>query len=313
MRNMKAIRIHQYGNGEALKLDEVAIPKPGKDEVQIRVKAAGVNPVDWKIRKGYLNDFLHHEFPLTLGWDVAGVVEEVGSDVSLFRPGDEVFGYTSLARNGHYAELGLAKEDEIARKPEQLDFVQAASLPVAALTAWQALFDAADLREGQKVLIHAAAGGVGCMAVQLARWKGALVYGTASPPNADFLMELGVEKVIDYRSQRFESMVSDLDVVLDGVGGETQDRSWPLLRPGGILVAITNPISENLADKHRVRGVNVTVQPSRIQLEEISRLADEERLRPIVNTTFPLDQAFQAHELSQTQHVRGKIVLIPSG
>src|ERR1700722_10362031 len=251
---MKAIRIHQYGGTEVLAHVEMQRPAPGANEVLIKVKAASVNPVDWKIRDGHMKDFLPLTLPATLGSDVSGTVEEIGTGAARFKRGDEVYASLGL-EGGGYAEYAVAKEAIVAEKPSTLDHVQAASVPVAGLTAWQALFEVAQLRAGQKVLIHGAAGGVGNFAVQFAKGKGAYVIGTASSRNQAFLGELGVNKVVDYQKTRFEDVVRNVDVVLDTMGGDTQERSFQTLKKGGILVSIVQPPSQELAANYGVRAL----------------------------------------------------------
>lgn len=309
MATMKAVRMYAHGGPETLVYEDAPLPEPSADEVLIRVHAASVNPVDWKIRGGYGKDRFKHHLPLILGWDVAGTVEAVGSEVERLKLGDAVYGYTSLFRDGAYAEYMVAKEAEIAIKPASLDFVQAAAVPVAALTAWQAMFDRAGLNANQRVLIHAAAGGVGSMAVQLAKAKGAYVIGTASARNADFLTELGVDEMIDYQATPFETVVHDVDVVFDTIGGDTQARSFSVLRQDGFLVSIVAPPSEETAAQYRVRSAMVGVQPNAAQLSEISALIDSGKVKPYVETVLPLSEARQAHEMSQSGRTRGKIVL----
>jgi NADPH:quinone reductase-like Zn-dependent oxidoreductase len=309
METMKAVRIHTYGGPEVLKYEESPRPKPGAGEVLIQVQAAGVNPVDWKIREGYLKEYLPHSLPLILGWDVAGVVEAAGPGVARLKKGDEVYSRPDLSRNGAYAEYLVVRESEVALKPKAIDHIHAAAIPLAALTAWQSLFDSAGLSAGQKVLIHAAAGGVGSFAVQLAKWKGAQVIGTASGRNREFLHELGADEAIDYQSTRFEDVVHDVDVVFDTIGGETQKHSWKVLKKGGILVSIIDLPSPEEATAHGVRQAFVFVQPNAAQLDEIAKLVDSGKLRPIVETVLPLSEARRAHELSQAGHTRGKIVL----
>jgi NADPH:quinone reductase-like Zn-dependent oxidoreductase len=236
---------------------------------------------------------------------VAGVVESVGADVKRLKPGDAVYGYISLRREGSYAEFVAAKESEVTLKPFPLDFVQAAAIPVGALTAWQAIFDIAHLAPGQKILIHAAAGGVGSMAVQLAKAKGAYVIGTASARNADFLRELGVDEVIDYQTTNFEEVVRDVDVVFDTIGGETQARSFSVLKRGGVLVSSVSPPPESA----HVKVAMVGVQPNEAQLDEVTRLIDAGKVKPFVETILPLSEVRHAHELSQSGRTRGKIVL----
>jgi len=267
-----------------------------------------VNPVDWKVREGYARDFLKHKLPLVPGWDVSGVVEAAGPGATRWKPGDELFCRPDIARNGAYAEFLVVRESEAARKPRSLDHLQAAAVPLAALTAWQALFDAAGLGPGQTVLIHAAAGGVGHFAVQLAKWKGARVIGTASAGNQAFLRTLGADDTIDYTTTRFEEVVRDADVVLDTMGGDSQQRSWKALREGGILSTILAPPPEEAVPPEKRLGYTF-VQPNAEQLSEIATLIDEGKVRTVVETVLPLPEARSAQERSQAGHVRGKIVL----
>jgi NADPH:quinone reductase-like Zn-dependent oxidoreductase len=306
---MKAVRIHQYGGPEVLVYEEIEQPQIADDEVLIQVYAAGVNPVDWKIREGYLKNFLHHTLPLTLGWDVSGVVTEVGSQVSQFQVGDEVYSRPNIERDGAYAEFIAVKASEVALKPKSIDHLQAAAVPLVALTAWQSLFDVAQLSAGQRVLIHAAAGGVGTFAIQLAKTRGAYVVGTASAQNRDFVLSLGADEAINYQTTPFEQAVSEVDVVFDTIGGDVQDRSWQVLKPGGILVSIVKPPSKEEASAHNCRGEYVFVQPNATQLTEIAQLIDTGKMKSIVETVLPLDQATQAHQLSQKGRTRGKIIL----
>jgi NADPH:quinone reductase-like Zn-dependent oxidoreductase len=306
---MKAVRIHQYGGPEVLKYEEAARPNLLPDDVLIRVHGAGVNPVDWKVREGYLKERVHHSLPLILGWDVSGVVEATGSAVSRFKAGDELYSRPDLARDGAYAEYIAVREAEAALKPKSIDHIHAAAIPLAGLTAWQSLFDAAKLSSGERVLIHAAAGGVGTFAVQLAKWKGAYVIGTASARNRDFVRELGVDEVIDYQTTKFENAVRDVGVVLDTIGGDTQQRSWKVLKPGGILVSIISPPSEDMAKAHGVRQAYVFIEPNAFELTEIAKLVDSGKLRSVVETILPLSAARRGQEISQSGHARGKIVL----
>jgi NADPH:quinone reductase-like Zn-dependent oxidoreductase len=269
-----------------------------------------VNPIDWKARAGYLKDYIPLALPFTPGWDVSGVVESVGSGVTKFKKDDEVYARPDVAHNGGaYAEYVVVKETETALKPKSIDHVHAAAIPVGAVTAWRALFDTAGLKKGQKVLIHAAAGGVGSFAVQLAKWKGAYVIGTASAKNQAFLRELGVDEPIDYEKTRFEDVVHDMDVVLDPIGGETQKRSWKALKKGGILVSIVAPPSADEAAKQGVRSAFISAQGGSSLLAELAKLIDSGNIRPVVETVFPLSEARQAHELSEQGHAHGKIVL----
>jgi NADPH:quinone reductase-like Zn-dependent oxidoreductase len=303
---MKAVRIHSLGGADVLRFEEAPRPEPASQEMLVRVHAAAVNPVDWKIREGLLGRIL---LPSVMGSDFSGVVEALGPDVTGFRVGEAVFG--SVAdESGSYAEYALAPVTQVVEKPEALDHLQAAALPVPALTAWQALFDVAELKAGQTVLIHAAAGGVGGFAVQFARWKGARVIGTASAQNRDFVRDLGVEQFVDYHLTRFEDVVHDVDVVFDTVGGDTQDRSWQVLKSGGILVSIVQPVSSKAAAERGVRGVFMREDAKRTdELARIAELVASGRIKVKVETILPLREARKAQELSQSRHTRGKIVL----
>ncbi|MEH2293341.1 NADP-dependent oxidoreductase [Nostoc sp.] len=303
---MQAIRVHQYGESDVLKLETVAQPEPQPNEVLIRVHAAGVNPFDWKIRSGFVKEVLPMPMPYTPGMDVAGTVEAIGTDVKAFQVGQAVYGELKM---GAYAEFAIASPDTIALKPQTLDFVQAASVPMVSMTAYQALFDHADLKPGQTVLIHAASGGVGMFAVQFAKWKGAHVIGTASAANADFLRSLGADQVIDYHATPFEQTVQNVDVVLDTLGGGTQARSYGVLKPGGILISTAAPPDTQEAQKQGVRAEIMSMEPSASLLEQIANLLDSGQVKTDIAQTFPLSEARQAQELSQKGHVRGKIVL----
>lgn len=309
METMKAIRIHKYGGPDALVLEDA--PRPGitDDEVLVKVYAAAVNPIDWKVRAGYLEDMLPIKLPIIPGWDFSGVVEETGSSVADLNPGDEVYALSDITRDGSCAEYIAVKAGIVAMKPRSVDHIQAASVPLAGLTAWQALFNMGGLEEGQRVLVHAAAGGVGSFAVQFAQNRGAYVIGTASAKNRDYLLELGADEVIDYTVTPFEDEVADVDLVLDTMSGEVQDRSWKVLRKGGILVSALGPPDAEKAKEHGARGVPVFVQPDSAQLAEIARLIDDGAVRTNVTEVLPLEETGRAHELSETHHVRGKIVL----
>ena len=247
-------------------------------------------------------------FPWIPGRDISGVIDEVGPNVTDLKQGDAVYGMLE-SRAGGYAEYAASKASVMAPKPKSLDFIQAAALPLVSLVAWQALFDTAHLSQGQTVLIHGASGGVGHMAVQLARWKGANVIGTASANNAQFLKELGADEVIDYHTTKFEDVVHDADVVLDLIGGDTQKRSWKVLKKGGILITTVGLSSPEEAAKYGVRAVNFMSRPDGKELRQIGKLIDQGIVKPVVSTVLPLKDAAKAHELSQSEHVRGKIVL----
>ncbi|GAB4373239.1 MAG: NADP-dependent oxidoreductase [Elainellaceae cyanobacterium] len=300
--------MHAYGGPEVLTYEDAPLPAIAEDDVLIRVYAAAVNPVDWKIREGYLQGFLSYDLPLILGWDVSGVIEAVGAGVKTFKPGDEVYSRPNIERDGAYAEYIAVKASEVAFKPKTVDHVHAAAVPLAGITAWHCLFEAAQLTAGQRVLIHAAAGGVGSYAVQFARWKGAYGIGTASARNQDFLLELGANQVIDYQTTAFEEVVEPVDVVFDTIGGDVQDRSWQIIKPGGILVSVVSPPSEEKATAHQCRSAYVFIQPRADWLTEIAELIDAGQVKPIVETVLSLDQAAEAHKLSESGHIRGKIV-----
>jgi NADPH:quinone reductase-like Zn-dependent oxidoreductase len=309
MSTMKAVRMHAYGDIESLVYEDVPKPVPGADEVLIKVQATGVNPVDWKIVEGFGEGWLGHGMPHILGCDVAGVVEAVGSEAKKFQPGDAVLGYTSLAREGTYAEYAIAREAEVIAKPASLDFNNAAALPVGTLTSWQAIFDLAGLAAGEKILIHAASGGVGSMAVQLAKARGAYVIGTASGRNAEFVKSLGADEVIDYTSVKFDEVVKDVDVVFDLLGGETQARSLAVLKKGGFMVTAVQPLDEEALKTHEIRGAMVSAQPNAAQLEEILALVETGKVKTFVEKVLPLSEAKEALQLSKQGRTRGKIVL----
>jgi len=308
---MWAIRQETLGGPDVLRFVEVARPEPGPTEILVRVRAAGVNPVDWKVRRS--GGFLGAP-PFTVGWDVSGVVAEVGAGVTRFEPGDEVYGMPRFPQAaGAYAEYVTGPSRHFARRPPSSDHVAAAALPLAGLTAWQALVDTARVTPGQRVLIHAAAGGVGHLAVQLARSLGAHVLGTASAANHAFVRQLGADDVIDYTGTDFVEAAGEVDVVLESVGGDYAERSLRALRPGGVLVSLTGLGSaERLraaAAALGVRAAVLLVEPDHAALERLAQLVEKGQVRPHVAATFPLAEAGRAHELGETGHTAGKIVL----
>ncbi|MFE5793711.1 NADP-dependent oxidoreductase [Streptomyces sp. NPDC056503] len=304
---MRAMVVEQWGGPEVLVEREVERPVPGLNEVLVRVHAAGVNPVDWKTRAS--GALIAWDALPVVGWDVSGTVEAVGPGVGVLRPGDEVFGMPLFPRQaGGYAEYVVAPARHLAPKPASLSHVEAAALPLAALTAWQALVDAARVRPGERVLVHAAAGGVGHLAVQIAKARGAYVIGTASAAKHELLRELGADEVLDYREVRFEDAVSDVDVVLDALGGETAERSLKVLRAGGRLVTLPGP-DDVPAAPEGVRASWVLVEPDHLGLREIAALVERGALRPVVDTVLPLSEAAKAHELGERGRTTGKIVL----
>ena len=299
---MKAIAIDNFGGRTELKLRELPTPVAGKGEVLIKVKAAGVNPVDRKIREGLLRTRLPHQFPIILGWDAAGTVVGTGAAVYAYcrKP---------IIKDGTYAEYVVVPKTSIARKPKNLSFVEAASVPLAALTAYQSLFDAAGLKRGQRVLIHAAAGGVGGFAVQLAKQAGAYVIATASQAKHAYVKSLGADEVIDYRAVDFRQAVRDVDVAFDTVGGETQVKSTDVVRKGGVLVSILAFVDAEAVRKKGVEPKYVFVAPNGRQLAKLTKLIEAGKLRTKIAKVFPLKAAAKAHALIEQGHTTGKIVL----
>lgn len=306
---MKAIRIHSYGGPENLIYEDAPTPEPTEGEVLIRVHATTVNPFDCAVRSGYLTGYFNHTLPLILGTDVSGVIEKFGPNTNGMHQGDEVYTRAGIVRDGAYAEYVIAPAADVVAKPKSIDHIHAAALPHVTLTAWQALFELANLQKDQTVLIHGAGGGVGHVAIQLARLRGARVIGTAST-NYDLIEELGVDQAIMYTTTPFESVAHNVDVVLDTVGGETQDRSWQTLKPGGILVSTIQPPSEEVAKAHGVRQAMVyTAPPVGPTLAQIANMVDTGQLMPIACITFPLQEIQPAHQLIESRHSGGKVVM----
>lgn len=304
----KAVRIHAFGGLDKLVYEDAPVPAISADDVLVKVHAASVNPVDWKIREGYLKDFIPHQLPLTLGWDFAGEVVAVGEQVKNWKVGDAVYARPDLGRNGSYAEYIAVRGSEIARKPQSLNWQQAAAVPLTALTAWQALYEIANLKAGERVLIQAGAGGVGSFAIQLAKLRGAHVYTTASSRNIELLKSLGADEVVDYTSRDF-SQLRDLDVVFDTLGGDALDKSWQTLKRGGRLVSIVSNPDAQTAEQHGVTPLFCFVQPSESQLTELAALIDGDKLQLVIDSVYELKDAAKALEKSQTGHARGKIVI----
>jgi len=318
---MKAVRIERYGNEDVVELADVERPQAGENEVLVKVNAAAVNPVDWKIRDG-LGEMFGLKPPLILGCEVAGTVEAVGDQgpsrtgspsqtgSSDFAVGDEVYGYLS-AHSGGYAEYVAAPASEFVRKPKRIEFDTAASVPVAALTAWQGIFDHGKLASGQRILITGASGAVGSMAVQLAKNKNAHVIGIGSGRNEEFVRKLGADEFIDYKQAKFEDKVRDVDVVFDTVGGDTQDRAFQTVKRGGFLVSTVSPPSAEKAKEFGVTVAMVQMMPKPDQLAEINRLVESGKLKMRVATVLPLAEVKKAHQLSAGGHADGKIILHP--
>lgn len=312
---MRAIAFDRFGDEDVLKKVDHPIPEAGPGEIVIKVRAAGVNPVDWKIREGYLRDLLPHELPVVPGWDVSGFVEATGPGAVRFKPGDEVFAYCRkpLVKHGSYCEFMTIPEQIVARKPRTIGFEEAASVPLAALTAYQSLFDIGCLQRGETVLVHAASGGVGTFAVQLAKDAGAIVVGTCGTDNLAYVKSLGADEVVDYTREDFREKLKDLfpagiEMVLDCVGGKVLEQSQDVLRDGGRLISI---VDHTFPGKLRqsVSFQFVFVQPDAAQLKTIGDMVEENRLRPHVSAVLQLEDAKRAHALSRAGHVRGKLVL----
>jgi NADPH:quinone reductase-like Zn-dependent oxidoreductase len=310
---MKAIQIQTYGAPDVLHLTGLAKPTCKEDEVLIKVGAAGVNPIDYKVREGIYAEVFNHTLPLILGWDLAGTIESIGSKVNDFNVGDEVFGLVNFPSAGNcYAEYVAVKANEIYLKPPSLSVEQAAACPLVALTAWQCLFETGNLSKGEKVLIHAGAGGVGHVAIQLAKAKGAYVYATCSQANHEFVSSLGADQTVDYKNTNFENEVSDLDLVFDTVGGDIPARSFATLKQGGRLISIAAQITpelQQLADQKQINASWQLVHPSQEQLKEIFQLAESGDLNINVSEIIPYQDVMQAHEKMSLGRTKGKIVL----
>lgn len=315
---MKAIRIHEFGGPAVMKLEDVERPVPAADEILIKVYASGVNPADWVIRNGG-NDFLKPilKLPMTLGWDAAGTVKELGSSVTGFKKGDAVYGIPNFPGDGSYAEYCAAKAGQFALKPQSLNFNEAAGVPLAGLTAWTGIFGLGELQAGQRILITGASGGVGSFAVQFAKAKGAYAVGVASTGNLDYLKSLGADEVIDYKTQRFDDRLSDVDLVFDAAphrDNKERLRAVKVLREGGKLVSVNidfpfdDEVTEALARKN-AKGEQVAVQMRQEWLQEIAQLIDAGKVKVVVSKVYPLAQVAEAHRESETWHVRGKLIL----
>ncbi|WP_035052361.1 NADP-dependent oxidoreductase [Andreprevotia chitinilytica] len=306
---MKAVRIHDYGDRSVLRFEEALLPTLGAEDVLIRVVATSINPVDWHIRNGHLQTMLPHRLPLTLGWDVSGVIEAVGAQVRDFQPGDAVYSRPDIVRDGAYAEYIAVRANEVAAKPKTISHIEAASLPLAGITAWDAIVKVGDVQAGQRVLVHAGSGGVGSLAVQLAKWRGAYVISTTSTPNVDFVKGLGADEVIDYRSANFKDVVRDVDLVFDTLGGQVQDDSWGVLKSDGLLVSVVRPPDQKKADELGVRSTFIFIQPDAAVLRELAVLVDISVVRPVVGAEFALKDIVAAHALSESGRARGKIAI----
>lgn len=305
---MKAIVVKEFGGPEVLKYQDAPKPEPKNDEILVRVMAAAVNPVDTYVRQGKLSRGSGIGGPIIIGYDIAGTVEKTGADAKKFKAGDQVYCYLSVMRGGGYAEYAVAKESETALKPKNINFIEAAAVPLAATTAWQALIDTAKIDKGQTVLIHGGSGGVGSFAIQIAKARGAKVIATASTAHQELLKQLGVDQAIDYTTTKFEDTVRDVDAVLNCVRADTLGRSYGIVKKGGIIVSITDEPDQNECAKHGIRGTRLGAHPDSKVLEELTNLIEAGKMKPIVSQTFPLADATKAHEQIETHHTLGKIV-----
>jgi NADPH:quinone reductase-like Zn-dependent oxidoreductase len=306
---MKAIVAHEYGGPEVLKYEDVPVPGPKDDEMLIKVFATGVNSFDGTLRSGKYAKPNGTQLPWHPGYDIAGVVERVGGGVTKFKVGDAVYAMINILKGGGYAEYAIAKEKDAALKPATISFVEAAGAPSVALTAWQAIVDKANVQAGQTVLIHGASGGIGLFAIPIAKIRGAKVFATASTANQDFLKQLGADVAIDYKTQKFEDVAKDVDVVIDGVGGETLKRSYPIVKKGGMIVSLSDNVDQAQLNKYGIRGTSIVVQNNGDELSQIGKLIDQGKIKVIVSETFPLADANKAEAKADTGHARGKIVL----
>jgi NADPH:quinone reductase-like Zn-dependent oxidoreductase len=302
---MQAIRIHEYGDASTLQLEE--IPRLGvkDDEILVRVRDAGVNPIDWKIREGYLKKVMPAQFPLTIGQDFAGEVAQVGKSADRFQVGDRVFGFAQ----GAYAEYVAAPLSTVAAIPEAMDFSTAAALPTAGLTALQIIRDVVKTQSGMTILVHGAAGGVGSFASQIARSSGANVIATATGEDIDYLKSIGIAQVIDYKRERFEERVGKADAVVDLVGGETLARSYAVVKPGGVLATTVQPIDESAASRAGVRAVHVVMRRNSADLSQLADMVAKGGVKPRLAQTMSLSQAKEAQELSASGRTHGKVIL----
>ena len=304
---MKAIVAHEYGEPEVLKYEDAPRPELKENELLVRVIACGVNPADPLVISGRLAKEFGTHLPLIPGYDVAGVVEKTGAKITKFKKGDAVYGYALFG--GGWAEYAVLAENEAALKPKTATFTNAAAVPLAALTAWQALIETAKLSAGQTVLIQGGSGGVGSFAVQIAKARGARVIATASTANQDLLKQLGADVAIDYTKTKFEEVAKDVDVVLDTVGRDTLVRSYAIVKKGGIVTTITSRPDQAQLDKYGIRGTSIWSRPEGNQLAEITKLIEAGKITPIVSQVLPLTDAVKAVQQAETHHARGKLVL----
>lgn len=307
----RAVVINEYGGKEKLAEAKVSLPELGADQVLVKVAATSINPIDWKLREGYLKQMFPWSFPIILGWDVAGEIVEVGQKVKDYHVGDRIFARPETTRFGTYADYTIVDTNLLAPLPESIAFTEAAAVPLAGLTALQALFDHGSLKAGEKVLIHAGAGGVGTYAIQLAKNAGAYVITTASPRNHELVKKLGADEVIDYHTTDFEEVLTDIDLVFDTMGGEIQKKSFSVLKEHGRLISVLSIEDETLAATKQIEAKAIWIRTNGEQLSELAKLMADGKLVSVIGETFPLTRqgVYDAHALSETHHAVGKIVL----
>jgi NADPH:quinone reductase-like Zn-dependent oxidoreductase len=310
---MKAVVIDKYGGVDELQIRDMPVPALSNYDVLIEIHAASVNPVDWKVREGYLRKMIPYKFPIIPGWDAAGIVKETGPLASIYKRGDRVFSRTDISRDGTYAEYVAVNEELVALMPDNLSFTEAAAVPLACQTAWQALVETAFLKECDKVLVHAGAGGVGSFAIQIAKNREAYVATTCSSNNVALVKSLGADEVVDYTKTDFSEALHDFDLVLDTVGGEVYQKSFKVLKKGGTLISLLEQTDEALAREAGVKAEYLFLQPDRKRLGMIAELLQLGDIKPVVGTVLPLEEVKKAHNLSQSRHAQGKIVLSIKG
>lgn len=313
---MKAMMIEKFGDLDQIKLGEIPIPEPQPNEVQIQIAYAGINPVDWKICEGLLRERMPYEFPIVLGWDVAGIITKIGKQVSRLKIGDEVFAYArkSKIKDGTLAEYICLEADHVAFRPEKIGLREAAAIPLTGLTSWQSLFDSANLKTNESILIHAGAGGIGSMAIQFAKQQGAKIFTTANQQNHAYVKKLGADVAIDYKQEDFVAKIksilpSGVDVVFDTIGGSTLEKSLDVIKPGGRLVSLLQQLPADIAEKRHIIATYVFVHPNGSQLKTIAELIDAGKVVPPHLKEYPFNQTQEAFAELKTGHVQGKIVI----
>jgi alcohol dehydrogenase len=312
--NMKSVQISKYGGSEVIEINQnTQSPKPSPDKILVEVKAAGINPVDWKIREGYMQQMIQLQFPSTLGMDFSGIIKQVGEQdlPTDFKEGDEIYGQATVLNDGSgaFAEMALTNVDSVAPKPKSLSHIEAAALPLVGVSAWQSIVENMKLSEGQKILIHGGAGGIGSIAIQLAKFLRAYVATTVSGDDMEFVKKLGADEVIDYKSQTFEDLLHDYDAAFDTVGGQAYTESFKVLKRNGIILSMLEQPNKDLMEKYGVTALFLFTQVNRERLTQLGQWVDQNNIKVNVEKTFSLDEAAKALDYVKDIHPRGKIVL----